>query len=212
MSVSGAPKVFDGTPWLKIAPGAIVCKECDLVGDITIGTKTVIHPKAKILAEAGPIIIGDGNLIEEQTIIANRLKSETQDTLPVLVIGNNNVFEVDCHIEAAKIGDNNVIESKGKIDRDLAVSNGQFWGLAFQVFDFQRLAHIIIIYNDSVGDVSLTVVLSDARLDILCPRGQGFESNLGKAQAPQIEFLSKILPNYHHLRKIVKKTEEKSVK
>ena len=29
-----------------------------LLGDITIGTKTVIHPKAKIIAESGPIIIG----------------------------------------------------------------------------------------------------------------------------------------------------------
>ena len=27
-------------------------------GDITIGAKTVIHPKARIIAEAGPIIIG----------------------------------------------------------------------------------------------------------------------------------------------------------
>ena len=43
---------------IKIAPGAIVCNECELKGDITIGTKTVIHPKAKIIAESGPIIIG----------------------------------------------------------------------------------------------------------------------------------------------------------
>lgn len=36
------------------------------------GPRTVIHPKAKIIAEAGPIIIGENNLIEEQCIIANR--------------------------------------------------------------------------------------------------------------------------------------------
>ena len=29
-----------------------------ITGDITIGAKTVIHPKARIIAEAGPIIIG----------------------------------------------------------------------------------------------------------------------------------------------------------
>jgi hypothetical protein len=29
-----------------------------LLGDITIGAKTVVHPKAKIIAESGPIIIG----------------------------------------------------------------------------------------------------------------------------------------------------------
>jgi dynactin-6 len=37
-----------------------------------IGSKTIIHPGASIIAEAGPIFIGDGNLIEEQCVIANR--------------------------------------------------------------------------------------------------------------------------------------------
>lgn len=37
-----------------------------------VGSKTVIHPSVSIIAEAGPIIIGEGNLIEEQCVIANR--------------------------------------------------------------------------------------------------------------------------------------------
>lgn len=57
---------------MKIAPGAVVCEESILKGDITIGTKSIIHPRACILAEAGPIIIGDGNIIEEMATIANR--------------------------------------------------------------------------------------------------------------------------------------------
>ena len=36
------------------------------------GARTVVHPKARIIAEAGPIIIGEGNLIEEQALIINR--------------------------------------------------------------------------------------------------------------------------------------------
>lgn len=35
------------------------------------GPRTVIHPKARIIAEAGPIVIGEGNLIEEQALIIN---------------------------------------------------------------------------------------------------------------------------------------------
>lgn len=35
----------------------------------------MIHPKARIIADAGPIIIGEGNLIEEQAEIINRLDS-----------------------------------------------------------------------------------------------------------------------------------------
>lgn len=36
------------------------------------GARTVVHPKARIIAEAGPIIIEEGNLIEEQALIINR--------------------------------------------------------------------------------------------------------------------------------------------
>ena len=32
----------------------------------------MIHPKANIIAEAGPIIIGDNNIIEEMVVILNR--------------------------------------------------------------------------------------------------------------------------------------------
>lgn len=39
---------------------------------VVIGARTVVHPKARIIAEAGPIIIGEGNLIEEQALIINR--------------------------------------------------------------------------------------------------------------------------------------------
>jgi len=35
-----------------------------------------------------------------------------------MVIGNNNVFEVDCRVESKKIGDNKfIVESKGKLNQ-----------------------------------------------------------------------------------------------
>lgn len=37
-----------------------------------------------------------------------------------MVIGNNNVFEVDCHVESKFIGDNNIVESKGSNKESLA--------------------------------------------------------------------------------------------
>ena len=36
------------------------------------GTQTVVQPGAQILAEGGPIVIGEGNLIQEQVTIINR--------------------------------------------------------------------------------------------------------------------------------------------
>ncbi|XP_016114783.1 dynactin subunit 6-like [Sinocyclocheilus grahami] len=61
-----------GQKSVKIAAGAVVCVESDIRGDVTIGARTVVHPKARIIAEAGPIVIGEGNLIEEQALIINR--------------------------------------------------------------------------------------------------------------------------------------------
>lgn len=57
---------------IKVGAGAIVCEEAILQGDITIGPRTVVHPRASIIAEAGPIIIGEGNIIEEMATIINR--------------------------------------------------------------------------------------------------------------------------------------------
>ena len=51
-----------------------MCAEADLRGDVTIGGNAIIHPKVRILAYGGPIVIGEGCLIEEQTVIVNRLE------------------------------------------------------------------------------------------------------------------------------------------
>lgn len=45
--------------------------------------------------------------------------AEVTDPPPVMVIGNNNVFEVDSYCEASKIGDNNVLEAKCKYSNEI---------------------------------------------------------------------------------------------
>ena len=40
-----------------------------------------------------------------------------------MIIGNNNVFEVDCASNALKIGDNNIVESKARIGREARYVN-----------------------------------------------------------------------------------------
>lgn len=91
------------------------------------GPRTVVHPKARIIAEAGPIVIGEGNLIEEQALIINgsvessryfqhvlspspdtdsvlsrrypeNITPETEVEPKTMTIGMNNVFEVGCGI------------------------------------------------------------------------------------------------------------------
>lgn len=49
-----------------------MCEEARLRGDITISKDCIIHPMATIIAEAGPIVIEEGCLIEEQSKILYR--------------------------------------------------------------------------------------------------------------------------------------------
>nr|CAG4649821.1 EOG090X0I48 [Scapholeberis mucronata]SVE93986.1 EOG090X0I48 [Scapholeberis mucronata] len=160
----------------KIANGAIVCCECELQGEIVIGTRTVIHPRAKILALSGPIVIGENNIIEEQVEIINK-GEET------MVIGNNNVFEVDCHVESQRIGDNNIIESKAFVGRQTLLSNGCVIGAKCEVLIPETLQEGTLFYG-SGPDVKRRV-----------------QADKPSAQGAQIEFLSKVLPNYHRIRK-----------
>ena len=85
------------------------------MGDITIGAGTVVHQRARIIAEAGPIFIGEGNVVNEMATIMNRLPPGTNEwhTGQTQIIGNGNVFGIDSMCEALRIGNGNVLETKG---------------------------------------------------------------------------------------------------
>jgi len=174
---------------VTIAAGAVVCNECELKGEVTIGPRTVIHPKARILAEAGPIFIGEGNLIEEQSEIINRADEGSSEppggTVPVMIIGNNNVFEVGSRTESLKIGDSNILEAKCSVGRHTNLSNGCIVGAGCSLTVEETLAENSVVYGGG------------------CDRRKA--ADRPAPQTLQIDFLSKVLPNYHHLKKPTKK-------
>ncbi|XP_068081424.1 dynactin subunit 6 isoform X2 [Anabrus simplex] len=147
---------------------------------------TIIHPRAAIVAEAGPIIIGENNLIEEQAVIINRLPpGETPSSTPVLIIGANNVFEVDSHSEALKIGDNNILESKCFVGREVELTNGCIVGAACRLTCPEVVAENTVVFGRQ------------------CTRRQ--QADRPPAQTLQLDFLTRVLPNYHHLKKPLRK-------
>ncbi|KAJ8336132.1 hypothetical protein SKAU_G00394750 [Synaphobranchus kaupii] len=173
----------------KFAAGAVVCVESEIRGDVTIGARTVVHPKARIIAEAGPIVIGEGNLIEEQALIFNgyaeNIMPDAEGIEPkTMTIGTNNVFEVGCESQALKIGDNNVIESKAVVGRNAILTNGCIVGACCQVNTCEVIPENTVIYG------------SDCMRRVQTEKPQ--------PQSLQLDFLMKILPNYHHLKKTVK--------
>jgi len=102
---------------------------------------------------------------------------------PVMIIGNNNVFEVDCVVESRRIGDNNIVESKARVGRPTVLTNGCVIGAKCQVGVAETLPEGTLFYG--LG--------SDVK--------RRLQSDKPTTQAAQIEFLSKVLPNYHRIRK-----------
>ena len=77
-----------------LSPTSTVLADTDLRGPVTVGAMSIVHPRAAILALGGPIVLGEGCIVEETAMIVNR-RSET------MRIGDYNVFEPGCRTAAA---------------------------------------------------------------------------------------------------------------
>lgn len=65
------------------------------------------------------------------------------------MIGSHNVFEVDCTVEANKIGDNNIFESKCFVGNKVTITNGCIVGAGCRLIEEQTLNDNIIIYGQN---------------------------------------------------------------
>ena len=136
---------------LTIAPTAVVCEGARLVGRVTVGAGTVVHPTAQIVAGGRPIVIGDNCVVEEMVVIstapapasagaasagaaasAGVASTGAAAAAPAaavpgerLAIGGLNLFEVGCRLEdCASVGSCNVFEPKAVVTAGCAVANG----------------------------------------------------------------------------------------
>lgn len=129
------------------------------------------------IAEGGPIIIGDNCIIEEYTTIINKRKD---DTAVPMVIGANNIFEVGSSIESRSIGERNIFECKCKVSADVIVTTGCVIGAGCQLIGKQTLNENTVVFGKN------------------CQQRSAFEKQ--GSHILQLDFLRKVLPNYHHLR------------
>lgn len=161
-------------------PKSIVCEESNLIGDITISAGCVIHPSASIVAEHGPIVLGENCIIEEYAKIIYK-HSKTLEPNAILHIGSNNVFEVGCMVQAQKIGDKNVFECKCEVGPEVTITSGCIIGAGVKLYCPQELNENSVIFGKD-----------NLQREAIEKHG---------SQTLQIDFLRKVLPNYHHLRK-----------
>nr|XP_008508658.1 PREDICTED: dynactin subunit 6 [Equus przewalskii] len=83
-----------------------------------------------------------------------------------------------------KMGDNNVIESKAYVGRNVILTSGCIIGACCNLNTFEVIPENTVIYG------------ADCLRRVQTERPQ--------PQTLQLDFLMKILPNYHHLKKTMK--------
>lgn len=177
------PSNFEIPTSLQIGTDCIICEQAEIKGNVTIGNNSIVHPKARIIAEAGPIIIGEGNLIEEKAVIWHRASENSSGTTPVMIIGSLNVFEVFSHCQALKVGDKNIFEPKSFVDREVVVTDGCFIGAGCRLMGAEVLEK-----QTSVSGAH-------------CCRTQSAGSS---SHALQMETLAKTLPLHNIIKKVLK--------
>ncbi|GAA5825197.1 hypothetical protein JCM10212_004423 [Sporobolomyces blumeae] len=100
----------------QIGTKCVIVADCDLRGDVTLGSGTILQPRCTILAMSGPIILGSNNIVEENVVIVNRLKQP-------MVIGDSNLFEVGARIESPSIGSHNSFGIRSRISPHVSVGS-----------------------------------------------------------------------------------------
>ncbi|GAA5843616.1 hypothetical protein JCM11251_007132 [Rhodosporidiobolus azoricus] len=100
----------------KVGTKTVVVNDCDLRGDITLGSGTILQPRCTVIAASGPIIFGSNNIVEELAIIVNRHKEP-------LIIGDGNLFEVGCRVECPSIGSHNTFGIRSRVSPHVAVGS-----------------------------------------------------------------------------------------
>jgi len=96
-----------------------------------------------------------------------------------LTIGNSNVFEIGSRCEASRVGDNNIIETMAIVGRDVEITDGCVIGAMCGVYTQEILPERTIIYGEQ------------------CLRRRSAERPA--VQHSQLDYLRKVLPNYHYL-------------
>ncbi|KAI0323091.1 trimeric LpxA-like protein [Amylostereum chailletii] len=181
---------------------AVVCQDVDLKGDITIGSGTIVHPKAAVFAIGGPIVIGSGCIIEESTIIVNRRKE-------VMRIGDDNLFEIGCRafpsfprfpspnpqptpritgVEATSIGNFNTISTRARVHHTVRVSSYCVIGPGC----------LVVPTEDEVLDEYTVIYGPTSERRTWSGRGKVQEADLRRKHA---EYLRETLPKFNRLRR-----------
>jgi dynactin-6 len=99
----------------------------------------------------------------------------------VMIIGDNNVFEIGAYSESLKIGDNNVIESKAKIGKDVIITTGCIIGAKCELNTSEILQDNTVIFGAN--------------------KERRIANEKPQSQMAQLDFISKTLLSFQKFKK-----------
>jgi dynactin 6 len=105
-------------PLTSLASSLTIAEHASLTGThlITLGSNTVVHPRAKFSSAHAPITVGSNCIICERSSIGFQSEAAPNERQGV-VIQNGVVIEVGAVVEAKTVGDGTVIEVQAKIGK-----------------------------------------------------------------------------------------------
>ncbi|KAJ2691815.1 hypothetical protein H4R19_006281, partial [Coemansia spiralis] len=161
---------------LQLDASALVCKNAVVEGDVQIGSGTVVHVGASIVAKNGPIIIGSNNIISERAAIINHHSTP-------LTIGDNNLLETDCVVEGRGIGHGNIIQVRGQVTGTSTLGNNCVVGATCSTEPAENVPDNTVLFGNPQSRRLRT----------------GNNAEHATVHKRHLEYIHEMLPRYNHI-------------
>jgi dynactin-6 len=183
-------------PPTSLSPTLVIAEHASLVGSylISLGSNTVVLPRAKLNSTYGPITVGSNCIISERSMIG--LQGRGADGEGV-AIENGVVIEVGATVEAKVVGEGSIVEVNAKIGRGSVIGRVRwvlwldFLNISTDLFQHCKIGPLCEVAEDEVL-ADFTVIFGDGmrRID-----GSGVEDLKLKMVGRQREVLRKLIPS-----------------
>ncbi|CAL3969146.1 hypothetical protein PZA11_006224 [Diplocarpon coronariae] len=167
-------------PPTSLSPSLVIAEQAALVGTklITLGSNTVIHPRAKLNSGYGQITVGSNCIISERSQIGLQSDPPGDEEYGV-ILENAVVIEVGATIEARRVGEGTVVENNARVGKGAVIGKHCKVGPLCEVAEYEFLPDYTVIYGNGMR-----------RLDT-----SGVESLKLKNIAKQVEVLRRLIPS-----------------
>ncbi|KAE9373454.1 trimeric LpxA-like protein [Stipitochalara longipes BDJ] len=167
-------------PPISLASSLIIAEHASLTGTnlITLGSNTVVHPRARFNSAYAPITVGSNCIVCERSSIGFHSEAAADERQGV-VIENSVVIEVGAVVEAKTVGEGTVIEVQAKIGKGAVLGKHCKIGPLCEINEGEVVPDFTVVYGTGMR-----------RLD-----SSGVEDLKLKMVARQIEVLKRLIPS-----------------